>query len=79
MCIIAELQFRTFQNFTKTPVIFIAFVIFLLAQLACQNSKSAEVEPTPTPETPKIIADSFAYPIGKTEYATQVKDKKDNW
>jgi murein DD-endopeptidase MepM/ murein hydrolase activator NlpD len=30
-------------------------------------------------ETPVTIADSFAYPIGKTDLATEAKDTKDDW
>lgn len=30
-------------------------------------------------EKPKIIAENFAYPIGKTEFITDAKDKKDDW
>lgn len=30
-------------------------------------------------ENPAVIADSFAYPVGKTEYVTQARDKTDDW
>jgi murein DD-endopeptidase MepM/ murein hydrolase activator NlpD len=41
---------------------------------AQRNQNRAEANPTP-----KIIADSFAYPIGKAESVTPAKDKKDEW
>jgi murein DD-endopeptidase MepM/ murein hydrolase activator NlpD len=63
----------------RNLVVFVIFATALTVQIACQSSKSAGADPTPTPETPKNIADSFAYPIGKTEFVTQKKDKKDNW
>lgn len=43
------------------------------AQAQTQNSSLKQKT------APKIIADSFAYPIGKTETVTQAKDKKDEW
>ncbi len=55
--------------------------LFTFAQFAC-NSSAAQTNqtlPAPTPTAPKIIADKFAYPIGKTETATQAKDRKDDW
>jgi len=30
-------------------------------------------------DLPKVIADKFAYPIGKTEIITEAKDQKDDW
>lgn len=30
-------------------------------------------------ENPAVIADSFAYPVGKTEYVTEARDKTDDW
>ena len=41
---------------------------------AQSNQNQAAANPTP-----KIIADRFAYPIGKTETVTEAKDKKDEW
>ncbi len=79
MFIIAELQFQINWKTMKNPVILIGFVSFLIVQIACQSSNSAAGLPTPTPETPKIIADTFAYPVGKTEFVTQKKDKTDDW
>lgn len=53
----------------------ISFVIVLsLAFAACGTS-----EPPPATESPqpRLIADSFAFPIGKAEIATEAKDAKD--
>lgn len=30
-------------------------------------------------DLPRIIADKFAYPIGKTEFVTKANDRKDDW
>lgn len=60
------------------------FICCLLCAVSCrteqaqttnklQNSSTAQKSP------PKIIADKFAYPIGKTEFSTEAKDKKDDW
>lgn len=62
---------------------FIRFAIIitvLTAQFAC-NSSEAQQPQTNSNKTdaPKIIAKSFAYPIGKAEVSTQAKDKKDDW
>jgi murein DD-endopeptidase MepM/ murein hydrolase activator NlpD len=57
-------------------------LIFLVAlQFACTNIANTQtLKPTPTPTpAPKIIAQKFAYPVGKTETLTQAKDKKDDW
>ena len=56
-------------------------VCFLFVQFACNKSEAQTNQNSalPTPTAPKIIADKFAYPIGKTEIITQAKDKKDDW
>lgn len=46
-----------------------------LAQTKQQSLNNATAQKTP----PKIVADRFAYPIGKTESISQAKDKKDDW
>jgi len=55
--------------------------VFLITQIACNSSEaqSNQTKPSPTPTPPLIIAEKFAYPIGKTETITQAKDKKDDW
>lgn len=66
-------------NLKKFYEIFFVAVLFI-SQPAC-NSSEAQTNKTvvsPTP-SPKIIAQTFAYPIGKTETVTQAKDKKDEW
>ena len=45
------------------------------AQTTNQSSNSSNTQKPP----PKIIADRFAYPIGKTEIITEAKDRKDDW
>ena len=54
--------------------------IFAAALSACSTVVSDPVaRVTPTPETRKVVvADHFAYPIGKTETVTQAKDR-DEW
>lgn len=56
------------------------FSVLLISQFACRSSEAQtnKTEITPTP-APKIIAQTFAYPIGKTETITQAKDRKDDW
>ncbi len=59
---------------------FFVIAAFFFGQINCNSSEAQtnKKETAPTP-TPKTIADSFAYPIGKTETSTQAKDKKDDW
>lgn len=57
---------------------FIAFV--LLVQFACNSSDAQQIgNENPPNSAPKVIADKFAYPVGKTEILTEAKDKKDDW
>ncbi len=56
----------------------IAGCFFTLA--GCNTSEAQKNQNTAKmPDAPKIVAEKFAYPIGKTEYVTQAKDKKDEW
>jgi murein DD-endopeptidase MepM/ murein hydrolase activator NlpD len=68
-----------FMRFIKFS--FMTTLFFM--QFACTSSEAKlnQIQPeiTPTPLTPIIIADSFAYPISKTETVTEAKDKKDEW
>ena len=52
--------------------IFAAFA----SMAACTDAGNADAPP---PAQPAVIADSFAYPVGKAEYVTQARDKKDGW
>ena len=65
------------MRFAKFSII---FAIFLISQSACKSSEAQTnqniIKPAPSP---KIIADKFAYPIGKTEIVTQAKDRKVDW
>lgn len=58
--------------------------LLLISQLSCNHSEAQTSQNNSAPNAPnvvapKIIADKFAYPIGKTETITQAKDKKDDW
>ena len=61
-------------------------VILIFTQIDCksleaqqnQNSEINQSQAAPN-LAPKIIADSFAYPISKNEVVTEAKDKKDEW
>lgn len=55
--------------------------LLLVSQFGCKSSEAQtnQNQSAPTTTAPKIIADKFAYPIGKTEQITQAKDKKDDW
>src|SRR5215213_1333311 len=60
------------------------FIAVCLAALAgCKAVPLTEAQPNQNQAaaspTPRIIADRFAYPIGKTETVTEAKDKKDEW
>jgi murein DD-endopeptidase MepM/ murein hydrolase activator NlpD len=56
----------------------IALCFFVLT--ACNTSEAQKNQNTiKQTDVPKIIAEKFAYPIGKTEVITQAKDKKDDW
>lgn len=65
---------------------FIRFFIIAACLVALSGCKVVPVseaqanqsQSSPYP-TPRIIADGFAYPIGETGFATQAKDKKDEW
>jgi murein DD-endopeptidase MepM/ murein hydrolase activator NlpD len=63
----------------KFSTIFFVSLSFV-SQFTCKASEAqsnqSNINPT---STPKILAQSFAYPIGKTEVVTQAKDKKDEW
>lgn len=79
MSIITELQNTRQEIYMKgTSYSIIAFSLIFI-QIACQNSESSMVNETPPAQTRKIVADGFAYPVGKTETVTQAKDKKDEW
>ncbi|MDQ3798790.1 MAG: M23 family metallopeptidase [Acidobacteriota bacterium] len=60
---------------------FFFIALCLLAQFACDSSEaqSNRNQSSVANQTPKVIADGFAYPIGKTETVTQMRDKKDEW
>jgi murein DD-endopeptidase MepM/ murein hydrolase activator NlpD len=70
MFIIAQTQFQNYWDFMRNLAKLAIFVNILFSQVGCQTSTFSKIGPPSTPETPKIIADRFA---------TQAKDKKDNW
>ena len=56
----------------------IAFCFFALA--GCKTSEAQQNQnAVKQPDSPKIIAGKFAYPLGNTGSLTQAKDKKDEW
>ena len=58
----------------------IRFSLILIFTIGCFACSQPVKQPTPaeTPKAPVAIAESFSYPIGKTDVATQAKDK-DEW
>ncbi|HEX8247242.1 MAG TPA: M23 family metallopeptidase [Pyrinomonadaceae bacterium] len=59
-------------------IFFIA--VCLLSQFAAEPSRAqSNQRRANTNSLPKFIADSFAYPVGKTEFVTAAKDRKDEW
>ena len=63
------------------PRISILIITALLSLTGCSDDPvSGNFENTEmAQENPAVIADSFAYPVGKTEYVTQARDKTDDW
>ena len=58
-------------------IIFLLIIIFVSS---CRTSSSqTSSENNSVTKKPKIIAKTFAYPIGEKEFITQAKDKKDKW
>jgi murein DD-endopeptidase MepM/ murein hydrolase activator NlpD len=61
-------------------IVALCVIFFSIWQFGCAETRNAQtLETFSTPEKPKIIAESFAYPIGKKEIITEAKDKKDDW
>lgn len=62
---------------------FFFIAVLLISQFACKVISVSEAQTNQnraeTNSAPTIIADNFAYPIGKTESVTQARDKKDEW
>ena len=60
--------------------IFLA-ALWIAATAGCSHSEAQQnrTAVTPTPEAPRVVAEKFAYPVGKTGTLTQGKDKKDDW
>lgn len=54
----------------------ISIAFCLQAVTGCSDAVPAE---SPRPETLRLIADRFAYPVGPGEYVTRARDKKDEW
>lgn len=65
----------------KTDLIKLLILLISLIQIiSCKSEKAQTLKNAQEIEIKsKIVADSFAYPIGKTEFITQAKDKKDDW
>ena len=59
---------------------FCSIAAILLAQFACNSSEAqSNKSENKSNSAPKVIADKFSYPVGKTETLTEAKDKKDDW
>ncbi len=64
----------------KKFISFVSLVAFFSLQFACSWSDAqTDTIGTNSNSTAKIIAEKFAYPIGKTETVTQAKDSKEDW
>ncbi|MGI8670413.1 MAG: hypothetical protein ACR2J3_11325 [Aridibacter sp.] len=61
----------------------LAYILCLFLSLislsACKTKKPKTDTERQTVAKPKIIAESFAYPIGEKEFITEAKDAKDKW
>ena len=63
-------------------LIFICFLLLFTASCGIEQAQTTNQSLSNSNQSktaPKIVADRFAYPIGKTELITQAKDKKDDW
>lgn len=60
--------------------IFLA-ALSVAALAACSHSEAQQNRSNinSTPAQPILVAEKFAYPVGKTGVLTQAKDKKDDW
>jgi murein DD-endopeptidase MepM/ murein hydrolase activator NlpD len=61
-------------------IFFVSGILF--SQIACSPVKTQKAQTVTEPqvsEPSKIIADRFAYPVGKSETLTQAKDARDDW
>ena len=68
------------RSFIIKHLSFIIFLIGLILTVSCGTSSSqTSSENKSETQKAKIIAESFAYPIGEKEFITQAKDKKDKW
>ncbi len=88
MSIIAELQKTDGTKFSIMQIFNYLKGLFLICGLVCliscempqaQTINQPQTLTTPEKTPPPIIADKFAYLVGKTGSLTQSKDKKDNW
>lgn len=60
-------------------LLIVSVTLITISCVAKQDAQTANNSNTPQKPPLKIIADRFAYPIGKTETITEAKDRKDNW
>ena len=62
---------------------FIALAAFALSgcpQVSeAQADRNANASTSAPPDTPRVVARKFSYPVGQSETLTQAKDKKDEW
>lgn len=58
---------------------YLLFVIFSLICLSSCSSQPTQPQEQPSTAFEIPISERFAYPVGKTEYVTQARDKKDEW
>ncbi len=63
----------------KKPLFLILLLLSCIFLSCSKSSKQNTSETQSESEKPKIIAKSFAYPIGEKEFITEAKDKKDKW
>ena len=66
------------RSFIIKHLTLIIFLTSLVFANGCQKS-SSQISSKNKPQKPKIIAKSFAYPVGEKEFITEAKDKEDKW
>ncbi|MBK9155849.1 MAG: M23 family metallopeptidase [Chloracidobacterium sp.] len=63
----------------SAPIAFLLFISLTIFLPSCASDSAQTISNTAPANSPATIADTFAYPVGSSEFVTQAKDKKDDW
>jgi murein DD-endopeptidase MepM/ murein hydrolase activator NlpD len=67
------------MSFISQQLSFIIWLTFLSLFFSCTTQNSSNQNSNNSTNKPALIADKFAYPVGKQEFLTEAKDSKDDW